>query len=254
MGEPEKRRRLTEAAAAALLISRRHNLAALLTAEGRLQGGLEAALAMATGYAAGTGLGYLKSVATGTLAGFAAVILAGRRRAREAGRRRILDELRLMGVEIDTPSTLAADRRRARQTAAAFAGYWLAKGREALAEGASTAEATRFASASQAFRVRMVATTEASTAYTAERSAVARAVVPLTKGLAVVPYRVWCSAREKNTCETCYGVHGEMVLLGEHFSLGEPGDVHPRCLCYDTIEWALSSASDYSESVLLGAA
>jgi hypothetical protein len=56
--------------------------------------------------------------------------------------------------------------------------------------------------------------------------------------------RVWCSAREKLTCDRCYGAHGEMVRMGESFSLGEPGDVHPRCLCYDTVEWELGSRAE----------
>jgi hypothetical protein len=247
MSQPTHTRHLSAAQQRSLVISRKHNAAALLTAEGRLQAGLERALAFGTGYAAGSGLGLLRSASRGIAAAFAATILAGRRAARRAGRDRMLDELGIPGRDIETADSLAADKRRARQTAAAFAGYWLASARKSLDVAGSERAAIGEANGAQLFRLRMDATTEASTAYTAERSAVARAIVPLTKHLAVVPWKVWCSALEKETCDQCAGAHGEMVVMSDDFKLGEPGDVHPRCLCWFDVVWLLSSGGEADE-------
>jgi hypothetical protein len=244
MSKPKHARHLSEAQQRHLVAQRRHNAAALLTAEGRLQAGLQRALAFSVGYATGSGLGLIRSASHGIAAAFASTILAGRRGARKAGRDRILDELGLGARDIELADHEAADKRRAKQTAAAFAGYWLASAREALAEDATAREAIHAANTAQQFRVGMVATTEASTAFTAERSAVAEAVVPLTRGLALVPMKVWNSAREKTTCDRCYGAHGEMVRLDESFDLGEPGDVHPRCLCWYDVTWELGSRAE----------
>ena len=244
MSKPTHSRHLSESQQRHLLLQRRQTAAALLTAEGTLRGHLERALAFGVGYAHGSDLGMLRSAATGIGAAFAATILAGRRVARKAGRDRILDELGLSASAIELADQQAADKRRAKDTAAAFAGYWLASARKALADDATARQAIHAANTAQQFRVGMVATTEASTAFTAERSAVARAVVPLTRSLAVVPMKVWCSAREKNTCDRCYGEHGAIVRLDESFSLGEPGDVHPRCLCWFDVTWELASGGE----------
>jgi hypothetical protein len=45
----------------------------------------------------------------------------------------------------------------------------------------------------------------------------------------------WDSILDQRTCSACAYADGEIVRVGERFSLGEPGGVHPRCRCTFTL-------------------
>lgn len=205
----------------------------LLSAEGALKAALGAALGLATDRAWAP-----QDIARGLRAALVGTIIAGRQKAREMGRNRALSELRLSPRDLaELEDAAKSDAERARETAGAFVAYWLARLKRARQEGASASEAVRTATKSQMWRVDMVATTEASTAFSSERSRVFGAVADRFIGSLVQPFKVWCSARERNTCGTCLEADGEIRELGEHFSLGEPGAVHPRCLCWSDVVW-----------------
>ena len=219
-------------------------MAALLTVEGKLRAALAAGTGAAIINAHGYALGFLENAARGLATVTAATLFAGRAMARRAGRERMLQELGLGPGDVGTNAAEEYDRKRADRTAEAFAAYWLLKAKTFAADNDNVRLAARQATKASEWRLDMDATTEASTAYSGERAAVGRMAAPLFSGVMLAPFRVWCSARERNTCDACYGAHGEMVPLGEPFSLGEPGDVHPRCLCWCDIAWEVVSDAD----------
>jgi len=219
-------------------------MAALLTTEGKLRAALSAGTGAAIINAHGYALSFLENAARGLATVVGATVLAGRIMGRRAGRERILDELQLSPRDVAATELQEQDRKRADKTAAAFAAYWLLKAKTFATDNDNVRQAANQATAASKWRLDMVATTEASTAYSGERAAISRMVVPLFSGMMLAPFRVWCSAREKTTCDPCWGAHGEIVAMGEPFSLGEPGDVHPRCLCWDDIVWQVVSDAD----------
>lgn len=250
MGKPKSARHLSPEAQRDLVMSRELNAAALLTSEGKLRAALAAGVGTAVINAHGYSTGYLENAARGILSVAAATIFAGRIMARRAGRDRILQELHLDRRDVaDLERDFEEyDRKRSRQTAEAFAAYWLLKAKKAAEKATNIRQAAREATKASEWRVKMSAMTEVSTAYTGERSAISRAVVPLFSSMSVQPFRVWCSAREQTTCSRCWGAHGEVVAMDAQFSLGEPGYVHPSCGCWEDITWlSVNSALQSAE-------
>jgi hypothetical protein len=99
--------------------------------------------------------------------------------------------------------------------------------------------AARAANHGEVFRAEMIGSTEVATAMSAGRATVYKAALPILKGsdANLEAFKVWCSALEKNTCDRCARAHGEIRPIAEAFSLGQPGGVHPRCLCWDDVIW-----------------
>lgn len=133
------------------------------------------------------------------------------------------------------------DRRHAQQVGRNYAEYWLSKAKGLVDESTNPRQAARAATSASEWRSTMVAANETTSAYTLERAQIGRMAAPMFDGLGLVPYRVWCSEREKNTCSRCYAAHGEIVPMGERFSLGEPGDPHVNCHCWDDVIWLPAS-------------
>lgn len=111
---------------------------------------------------------------------------------------------------------MAQDAARARHYASKYTRLWLG---QAEAKGASVA-----ATATDA-RLSMIGVSEASGAFNEGRRRVLETIT------ATHLMKIWDSVLEKRTCARCRAADGTMVGYREPFPLGEPGSVHPRCLC-----------------------
>lgn len=143
-----------------------------------------------------------------------------RRITRAGGVERLGAEFASVGVPLAVARSearqLIRDSWRADSAASSYARQWLAK----------TGDAThREAAAATSYALERTAITEASDAYNSGRLAYLDEVV------GVDLLRVWDSAFDKNTCDLCSSADGTTVGINESFPLGEPGSVHPRCMC-----------------------
>lgn len=167
------------------------------------------------------------AVATATALGSGLVpaIERSRLKARAAGIDRVSAELGSLGesrfgFDIDG-AALALDAARAEVAAASYAEQWLA---------AADKEAVRSASSATDYALARTATTEAAQAFNEERLASLREL-PEAETLAFG--RRWDA--QLDACPICWGEDGTTVGVHEDFPLGEPGAVHPRCLCSWTL-------------------
>jgi len=152
-------------------------------------------------------------------------IAEARAAARMAGVVRLEAEAASLGVSLLTATPaivarMAQDAARARFYAARYARAWLG-----MASGETTAKAVSAANAATAGRLGTIATSEAAGAFNEGRRRLLETVT--AKHL----MRMWDSAMEKRSCARCIDADGTLVGYREPFPLGEPGAVHPRCLC-----------------------
>lgn len=152
-------------------------------------------------------------------------ILEARGAARTAGLLRLEAEARSLGVSLQNAnraivSRVAQDTARARYYASRYIKAWIG-----AANGDSVAEAAATASLKTGARLEMLGLTEGSEAFNDGRRRYVETV------LSTHLMRMWDSAHDVNTCHRCAGADGTVVGYRESFPLGEPGTVHPRCLC-----------------------
>lgn len=130
-------------------------------------------------------------------------------------------------------------------TARGYATDWGGKVRELTAQGLPVPRAAVEASAAMRDRAAGIAATEASQAHSAARR---KAVKVSASKAGLVVLERWVTEFGPNTCERCEWADGETIRLGEDFTEGVPGGVHPRCKCtsiylYETAEsaWLLTA-------------
>lgn len=108
-----------------------------------------------------------------------------------------------------------------RKYAINFADLWLKN-----AIGDSFAKSARAANANSLHRLELIAATESSKAYNEGRT-----IAALNYDGSLELFKVWDSTLDNHSCHQCSSNDGEMVEIGEKFSFGEPGEVHPNCQC-----------------------
>jgi len=138
--------------------------------------------------------------------------------ARKAATERLRAEVDSAGLILPELLPAAArmfyDAARARLFATRFAQSWLT-----VARASSVAEATRATSG----RLEVTGKTEAAGAFNEWRQ----------DNVRLIPHamRMWDARNDKRTCGVCRDADGTIVGANESFPLGEPGLVHPNCLC-----------------------
>jgi len=177
-------------------------------------------------------------------------VLGGRRNARAASLATLEPQIALAAeVNPELPAELEGvsrgedyDTRRAVVVGQSFARRWEARAAIRLANGADPASAAVDGLEDEAWRLEMIAATEAAEAFDAQRQdeldAYSEQIAYQTetrREAAVVPFRWWNAVLDKRTCRTCSVAHGKIVLLGLDFPEGRPGGVHPNCRCVDDI-------------------
>lgn len=117
----------------------------------------------------------------------------------------------------------------------------------AEAEGLSKADAVEQALIKLEGRGAAIAETETSQAWNLGRRKAVKDAVREAKSHGLVVLECWVTEFGPNTCERCEFADGETIRLGDTFSEGVPGAVHPRCKCtsiylYETPEaaWLLT--------------
>lgn len=173
------------------------------------------------------------------------------RRARQQARRQsmatLAANLRRHGYRVlaadamamaTTAATRAADAARARKIGQTMASHWRSAASKVAEETTDARRVAKATATAERFRVRMVATTEASRAFNEARdeayTAIADSVDPRA---AEQPWREWDATLDKDTCKVCDRADGSMVPLDEDFNAGTPGKVHPHCRCIEQIVW-----------------
>lgn len=147
-------------------------------------------------------------------------IAESRSLARMAGVSRLEAEAASLGVNLANANRaivarMAQDAARARHFASRYTRLWL---------GQAEANGVTVANAATDGRLSMIGSSEAAGSFNEGRR---RLLETTTTHL----MRMWDSAMEKRTCNRCREADGTMVGYRESFPLGEPGSVHPRCLC-----------------------
>lgn len=152
-------------------------------------------------------------------------ILAARAQAGASGARRIIADIESVGVPVDVrsraPRALLTEIRRADKAAESYSKQWLA---------AAEAETARKANLATEYALRRTAQTEAAQAYNEARLEQVR---ELPAQVAEQLGRQWDA--QLDSCPVCSGADGTIVGANESFPLGEPGSVHPNCLCTWTL-------------------
>jgi hypothetical protein len=194
----QNNRRVKQAAAAvaALLLLRRNE-----------------AIAMAAGLSLG-------AIATRISIAVRDAVAEGRDLAQQAATERLNAELATLGLPgfLFTRSILARVGRnalRARIFSARYAQSWLT-----AAQGDTPIQTANRLTAG---RLETLGLTEGAIAFNETRSDLARHIPHLM--------RMWDSVNDIRTCRICAAAHGTVVGVNEPFPAGEPGAVHPRCLC-----------------------
>lgn len=170
--------------------------------------------------------------------GLAVSIAEARTIARTAGRKRLIAEAKSADLPVTEASHAvgrarmaeAEDLYRGRVAADNIAKRWMRK-----ASGGTAKEAAAAANEATAGTLRRAAVTESSTAFNEYRLYEGRS---LFHDLDVDLYRRWDALAD--ACPACALLDGKIVKLGEPFPGGEPGSVHPNCLC----SWELLTAKE----------
>lgn len=180
--------------------------------------------------------------------GLARAIADGRAEARSLAAKRLGTELRSAGASSETASwgrlagshveRMSVDGLEATSAAESLAGQWRAlASRSVLAaqrNGEDVAAAVSGSRDPLLSRIERTAETEAVRAYNDEHLSRVRDLVASGDVEPDAVMREWSA--EIDACERCFPHHGEQVGINENFSGGdEPGDMHPRCRCYETI-------------------
>lgn len=112
-------------------------------------------------------------------------------------------------------------------------------------QGVPTGRAAVEVAAEMESRAAGIAGTEASQTHSIARR---KAVKVAASKAGLVVLERWVTEFGPNTCERCDWADGETIRLGESFTEGVPGGVHPRCHCtsifvYETAEtaWLLTA-------------
>lgn len=145
-------------------------------------------------------------------------LIESRTLAREAARLRLKAELNSLGISVPVVVAPLAKRlfdvARGRLYASRFAQHWLT---------VAQASSVKAANAATQARLKALATTEASGAFNEQRREYARLIPHLM--------RMWDARNDNRTCGVCRAAHGTVVGANESFPQGEPGVVHPNCMC-----------------------
>lgn len=170
----------------------------------------------------------------------AAVVLEFRTKARAAGQERLVAELEAVNVPVASTgsaagivtarsiATAATDDALARRAVRGTVQEWIKRVTSAE-PGAARMPTFQAAARKSAPRLELVAKTETSTAFNAERTEAAARIRSHVEMM-----RVWDATLDKRTCPTCDGLDGTMVPLGSSFRGGSPGNVHPGCRCVES--------------------
>jgi len=175
-------------------------------------------------------------------ASLGAAVIRGRAEARMAARRRLRAEFGLLGAAAALPATSRARETRDATAAAKVAGsiatQWKALALLALRDAAKAEKdpgaALRATERAIAPSLDRAAATETARAYNGEHRAAALDFARANPEAASKMLREWSAMLE--ACERCWPHDGERVGLDEGFFGGdEPGSVHVRCACTETI-------------------
>lgn len=188
-------------------------------------------------------------LASGRLAGaYQRVLAEARRGARQEGVVRLADDLGHVGLpdadlvlrvghraEEDAHLALVAGQ----SLAAQWQGIAAHEAQSSLRTGKSVGASLQRATRVLAPRVERTSVTEVSTAFNEERLLSLREALERDRAFAASFWerrlmRRWDAQLE--ACEDCADHDGEVTGIDEAFDGGdEPGHMHPRCLCVDTI-------------------
>lgn len=143
-----------------------------------------------------------------------------------------------------TPAAVTAeDAMYSRLAASSLANSWAQRAMSAVsdAEEAETSAAAALARTPAGMKpgLKRTAQTEAARAFQDEHAEAMASAAESATGKERVPFlmRVWVAMNDKRTCSTCARHDGEAVPSGTPFSGGdEPGWVHPRCACSESLE------------------
>jgi hypothetical protein len=81
-------------------------------------------------------------------------------------------------------------------------------------------------------RLATIAITENSTAFNAQRQVIAESIAERFDLV-----EIWDATLDQNTCPDCWGMNGEVAIVGAGFASGfQPGTVHARCRCTSHFE------------------
>ena len=171
--------------------------------------------------------------------------MLGRAQAAETGYRRLQAELDLLepgaGALLVKPRPeLLRESERAYLRARSYGRIWSRDVEQARERG--VLNPYRWAHEQRAARLRVVARSEASEAFTDAQTRVARQAAFEHPELAAMFVKVWDATLDKRTCPICERAHGSWVRLDEDFPEGEPGSVHDNCHCSwhtEPIDWVL---------------
>jgi hypothetical protein len=139
------------------------------------------------------------------------------------------------------PTEVVRDINRSSLYSDSYAKQWLKKANEAAEKVDSAAKVAKAANADTIGSLKRTAVTESSEAFSSGRAKYLRASSSL--GL----LRVWDARLDKRTCPICGAADGTIVGAREPFPQGEPGSVHPGCLC----SWSLLSSSQDDRGTLI---
>lgn len=144
---------------------------------------------------------------------------------------RVRNELLTLGVRSEVAPGLIlnapAELARATRIASNYARDWLTS----ATRGAATKEAAAVANAAMRTRTVTIAATESSSAYNEGRASYLRRLPQQRVEL----FKAWDATLDKRTCPVCRAADGTIIGLRESFPLGNPGGVHPRCRCTETV-------------------
>ncbi len=140
--------------------------------------------------------------------------------AQNAATERIRDELASLGIVLSgvlasNISRVGRNEGRALLYSRRYATDWLA-----IARASDSIEA---ANAAMNARLATLGLTEGASAFNERRRELAERYPHLM--------RMWDAVNDRRTCGRCRAADGTIVGVNERFPLGEPGSVHPRCLC-----------------------
>lgn len=164
-------------------------------------------------------------------------IVLARQNSRSIGVARFEAEAASAGVTIRARALLNADDferdwRRGARLGKSYADRWLDKAVQ-LEDAAAASEAT-------VGSLERIAVSESSEAFSSARSWAAAESSTVTELL-----KAWDAMMD--ACPLCWDEDGTIVGVAESFPNGEPGSLHPRCLC----SWSLLTMSEASRTKII---
>lgn len=86
------------------------------------------------------------------------------------------------------------------------------------------------------YRIDTVASTEAAQVFNAARADAVADLGDVASSYEVELWKTWEAVLDGHECSECRGRDGETVRAWQLFPGDQPGYVHPRCRCFDSIE------------------